>query len=115
LPLQAFKEHLWQLAKKRFPADYAGSLDELQKIGVIERYDWLRDVFATEATQRIGDQRAWCLWNAVDAVFSGSLFEQTLQASRDLDATLYTLPFNETIRHFNRRLIDRLVARSGEL
>lgn len=115
LPLNQFRDCLWRLAKEQFPQDYTGNLDDLSKIGAIERHDWLRDTFITEATKRIGEARASTLWNAVDAVFSSTFFQQAPKASRDLDATLYTLPFNETIQSFNRWLIEKLVARAREL
>jgi hypothetical protein len=49
----------------------------------------------------LGEQRAGMLYHAVDTVFSVSFREHKPQVARDLDATSYTIPFNETIRSLN--------------
>ncbi len=115
LPLAEFRDQLWARAKERFPDDYTGNLEAMSRTGVEERYDWLRNAFLEEATRRIGEQRAGTLYNAADTVFSFSSSERAPQAGRDLDATLYTIPFNETIRSINGWLIQKMLSRVGEL
>lgn len=112
LPLAPFKQRLRELAKARFPQDYSGKLRHLDWKGALERYEWLRNTLLLEATNVIGEGRAGCLNNAVDTVFSASFFEHAPKASRDLDATLYTLPFNDTIRSFNQALLEKLKVRA---
>jgi hypothetical protein len=115
LPLDPFRNELWAKAKERFPEDYDGSLGAMSHTGVWQRYDWLRTAFIEEAGRRVGKERAGMLYHAVDTVFSASFHEQKPQVARDLDATCYTIPFNETIRALNGRLIRRLLSRVDEL
>jgi hypothetical protein len=115
LPLDAFRKELWAKAKERFPEDYNGDLEAMSHTGVWERYDWLRTAFIEEAARRVGEQRAGMLYHAVDTVFLASFREHKPQVARDLDATSYTIPFNETIRSLNGWLIRKLLSRVDQL
>lgn len=115
LPLDEFRKDLWDKAKERFPEDYSGDLGAMSHTGVGERYDWLRTTFIEEAGRRVGEVRAGMLYHAVDTVFSASFREHKPQVARDLDATSYTIPFNETIRSLNGWLIRKLLSRVDEL
>lgn len=115
LPLDAFRDVLWAKAKERFPEDYSGGLESMSHTGVWERYDWLRSAFIEEAARRIGEERAGMLYHAVDTVFAASFHKHKPEAGRDLDATAYTIPFNDTIRSLNGWLIRRLLSRVKEL
>jgi hypothetical protein len=109
LPFNAFRDLLWEMAKRRFPSEYVGDVAALVTAGAEERWLWLREAFVTEASKRIGEQDAWTAWNAIDTTFAASFQERKPKAQRDLDATPYTLPFNDTICAFNRRLRDLLM------
>lgn len=115
LPLDAFRDELWAQGKERFPEDYTGDLGAMSHTGVRERHNWLRTAFIEEAGRRVGEQRAGMLYHAVDTVFSASFREHKPLVDRDLDATAYTIPFNETIRSLNGWLIRKLLVRTDEL
>ena len=89
--------------------------EAMSHIGIWERYDWLRTAFLEEAGRRVGEQRAGMLYHALDTVFSASFREHKPQFARDLDATAYTISFNETIRSLNGWLIRKLLSRVDEL
>ena len=115
LPLSEFRDRLWARARERFPDDYIGNLSGMSRTGVEDRYNWLREAFLEDAKDRLGEQRAGMLYNAADTVFSSSFLALMPKAGRDLDATLYTLPFNETICTLNRSLVQKLLDRVDEL
>jgi hypothetical protein len=108
LPFGAFRNHLWEMAKLQFPSDYTGDVRSLDKVGAEERWRWFRETFVTEARERIAEEDALVAWNAIDSAFAASFHERKPKALRDLDATPYTLPFNDTICGFNRRLRELL-------
>ena len=114
LPLDAFRDELWRMGRERFPEDYDGATEAMSAAGVQERFGWLRKIFMHEAASRIGEQRASFLYYAVETVFTSSFYEHKPKVARDLDATAYAIPFNETIRSLNKSLIERLLRRVEE-
>jgi hypothetical protein len=109
LPLDDFRDRLRDEAKRRFPADYTGGIESLDRPEAARRFEWIRDAFVSGAKKRVGEQLAWTAWNAIDAAFVASFPDYKPRAPRDEDAAPYTLPFNETVRAFNRRLLAKLV------
>jgi hypothetical protein len=108
LPFSTFRNLLWEMAKHQFPSEYMGDVEAQDRCAAEEQWRWLREAFITEAKKRIGEQDAWTSWNAIDTAFAASFQEHKPKARRDLDATPYTLPFNDTICSFNRRLRELL-------
>ncbi|BCM87592.1 hypothetical protein [Methylobacterium indicum] len=97
-------------ARSEFPHDYAG-----QYVGagremdfVKERWDWLRAKYLDLVSMKVGTERAWMSWRAVDNVFAASFHEHTPRPSRDQAATPYTISFNVTIKKLNERLRWRI-------
>jgi hypothetical protein len=108
LPIKEFRQKLHRQARQRFPEDYLGDINLLAKYDVEARSAWLRDAFVFEATSRVGVQRAWMGWNAVQAVFEASFPDKKPLSKRDADAAPYVLPVNRTVSTFNNRLRARL-------
>jgi hypothetical protein len=92
-----------------FPDDYCGRITERSAIDPQRRYDWLRRCFMQEAAPRIGADSARFLWRAFDASIAASFPDVVPESRPDKDYAPYTLPFNEAIGSFNRRLRGRLV------
>jgi len=110
LPLTKLRRRLWKLAKERFPNDYVGDIDAVDEADPKERWTWLRTTFLEEAGKCIEAHNAGTAWNAIDTVFAASFPEKKPQPRKDVDAASYSLPFNETVRAFNLRLRQQLMA-----
>lgn len=110
LRLPEFREVLRKKAEIRFPDDYTGNIELLEKDGAEQRWRWLAETFLTEGKSRIEENRAGMAWNAFTTSFSASFPGQGPRPRRDEDAAQYVLPFNDTIRAFNEQLRARIAA-----
>jgi hypothetical protein len=112
LLLEDFRHRLWGLAKERFPQDYSGTINAVEAVDPQERWVWFRNAFLKEAGKRLEEKEAGVAWTAIDATFAASFPERKPQPRRDVDATPYTLPFNDTVRAFNLRIREHLMAQA---
>lgn len=109
LPIQDFRQKLNRQARQRFPEDYGGDISLLPQADVEERSAWLRENLLKEATARIGQNGAWTVINALQAVSEASFPNKKPLSRRDADAAPYVLPINDAISSFNRRIRERVV------
>jgi hypothetical protein len=115
LNIDELRGRLWDAAKERFPSDYVGTISANARTEQTEYYRWFGETFIQMAERRLDSADAGTAWNAIDTAFATSFSEIKPAAGRDLDAALYTLPFNDTVCSFNRRLRRRLLERLAEL
>jgi hypothetical protein len=110
LPLEDLQSVLWAKATDRFPEDYKGQAFGLHEEGTKERWDWFREAFLAEASERLDEQSAAVAWRAIDNTFAASFSVHKPRPDRDVDAAPYTFAFNSTISALNLRLREMICA-----